>query len=184
MTRPPSRRPRRPPKPGTHALFLWRGRRHLAVFDSSPIQRYLPSCQVTRKAHIHSTMAEREAAAASSATPATEEPALEEESTAIFKPVVELKEEVKTSTGTENEECIFKLYVRRSSALCEMSTWSWVDLCDCGLACRAGVFLVLLVQGIAACRDPPVTRSLSLEVPLSDLLASWAPPVVWMVPDV
>eukprot|EP00168_Porphyra_purpurea_P009382 TRINITY_DN227_c0_g1_i5.p1 TRINITY_DN227_c0_g1~~TRINITY_DN227_c0_g1_i5.p1 ORF type:complete len:256 (-),score=98.47 TRINITY_DN227_c0_g1_i5:408-1175(-) len=53
-------------------------------------------------------MAEPEVAA-SSTTPAAEEPALEEESTAIFKPVVELKEEVKTSTGTENEESIFKM---------------------------------------------------------------------------
>lgn len=55
-------------------------------------------------------MAHPEAAAASSAAPATEEPVLEEESTAIFKPVVELKEEVKVATGTENEEPIFKLY--------------------------------------------------------------------------
>lgn len=55
-------------------------------------------------------MAEPEAAA-SSAAPAAEEPVLEEESTAIFKPVVELKEEVKVATGTENEESIFKMYV-------------------------------------------------------------------------
>lgn len=55
-------------------------------------------------------MAEPEAAA-SSAAPAAEEPVLEEESTAIFKPVVELKEEVKVATGTENEESIFKMCV-------------------------------------------------------------------------
>lgn len=59
-------------------------------------------------------MAEPEAAA-SSAAPAAEEPALEEESTAIFKPVVELKEEVKVATGTENEESIFKMCVLRCS---------------------------------------------------------------------
>lgn len=53
-------------------------------------------------------MAEPEAAA-SSAAPASDERALEEESTAIFKPVVELKEEVKVATGTENEESIFKM---------------------------------------------------------------------------
>jgi len=57
------------------------------------------------------TMAEPEAAA-SSTTRAAEELTLEEESTAIFQPVVELREEVKTSTGTENEESIFKMCVR------------------------------------------------------------------------
>lgn len=59
-------------------------------------------------------MAEPEAAA-SSAAPASDERALEEESTAIFKPVVELKEEVKVATGTENEESIFKMCVLRCS---------------------------------------------------------------------